>query len=182
MISGVIDRDESMMAYVIEKYSRLLWSVVYPVLAGIGNEQDMEECVADVFIQLWTQPTHYKPEKGKLSSYLSLMARNKAIDRYRMIYRKKEVPLEEEVLLRFVADSLCQPLERLLEEEQRENILIMINELGEPLEEVVIRRFLYDQKPREIAVAMNLQKKQVENSLYIAKKRLRKMFEDRKGE
>lgn len=173
-------RDESVMAYVIEKYSRLLWSVVYPVLAGIGNEQDMEECVADVFIHLWTRPENYKPEKGKLSGYLSVMARTKAIDRCRMICRKKEEPLEEETLRRFAADCFSQPLENLLLTEQKKQLLSVISELGEPMEEIVIRRFYYDQKPRKIAAAMELPIKQVENSLYTAKRRLRQMLENRK--
>lgn len=180
MISGIMARDESVMAYVIEKYSRLLWSVVYPVLAGIGNEQDMEECVADVFIHLWTKPETYKPEKGKLSAYLSIMARTKAIDRYRMVHRKQEDPLEEGALLRLTADCLNQPLESLLEKEYRNDLLSVIAGLGEPMEEIVIRRFYYAQKPKAIAAAMDMPLKQVENSLYAAKRRLRQMLENGK--
>ena len=180
MILGIMARDESMMAYIVERYSKLLWSVVAPVLGGIGNEQDMEECVADVFIHLWTKPENYKPEKGKLSSYLSVMARTKAIDRYRMIYRKLEDPLEETAMQRLMADCLSQPLESLLQKERREDILSVIARLGEPMEEIVIRRFFYDQKPRMIAAAMNLSVKQVENSLYTAKRQLRQMLENRK--
>ena len=180
MISGIMARDESVMAYVIEKNARVLWSVVYPVLTGIGNEQDMEECVADVFIHLWTRPESYKPEKGKLSSYLSIMARTKAIDRYRMICRKKEEPLEEEAMQRLAADCFSQPLETLLDKEYKSELLVMLARLGEPMEEIMIRRFYYDQKPRAIATAMELPIKQVENFLYIAKRRLRQMLENRK--
>ena len=180
MISGIMARDESVMAYVIEKYSRLLWSVVYPVLADIGNEQDMEECVADVFIHLWTRPENYKPEKGKLSGYLSVVARTKAIDRYRAIHRKKEELLEEGAMQLLIADYFSQPLESFLESEQRKTLLSMIARLGEPMEEIIVRRFYFNQKPRKIAAAMDLPIKQVENSLYTAKKRLRQMLEGRK--
>ncbi|MBQ7360362.1 MAG: sigma-70 family RNA polymerase sigma factor [Lachnospiraceae bacterium] len=182
VILGIEERDEQTMAYVIQKYSRLLWKVVYPILGVSSSEQDVEECVADVFIQLWNQPRAYDPAKAKLSTYLTIVARTKAIDRYRSIQRKREVPLEESVLIHWRADLCSQPLQSLLSKEKNERIHLMLKRLGEPMQEILVRRYFYDQKPREIALAMDMPKKQVENSLYGAKKRLRQMLEDEKGE
>ena len=53
ILSGIKSRDEKAIAYVIRKYSRLLWPVAAAVLKNVGSEQDVEECVADVFIHLW---------------------------------------------------------------------------------------------------------------------------------
>lgn len=180
VILGIAAKDEAVIAYVIEKYSRLLWSVVYPILSHVASEQDMEECVADVFIYLWTNPEAYNPQRAKLASYLSVVARTKAIDRYRKIYRKKEVPIEEGMLEKWVADSLNQPLQNLLDKEKREKIAILLEELGEPLTEIMVRRFYYNQKPKEIAMAIDMPIKQVENSLYGAKRRLRQLLQEGK--
>ena len=47
---------EQELEKIINRYSRLLWSVASKVLNGIGNEQDVEACVADVFIDFWRDP------------------------------------------------------------------------------------------------------------------------------
>ena len=53
-----------------------------------------------------------------------------------------------------------------------------IQMLGEEEREIIIRRFFYGQKNGEIALAMNLKTKQIENRIYNAKNKLRKMMEE----
>lgn len=59
-----------------------------------ASVQDVEECVADVFIYLWQYPEKYDPDREKLSSWLSVVARSKVVDRYRRIIKTREIPLE----------------------------------------------------------------------------------------
>ena len=49
-ISGIKNRDERIINEVIVKYSKLLWPIASAVLKNVGSEQDVEECIADVFI------------------------------------------------------------------------------------------------------------------------------------
>ena len=95
MLLAIKDKDEKMMAFVIQKYSKLLWKIASGVLINAASAEDIEECVADTFIHLWMNPHKYNPDKGKLFSYLSMVARSKAIDRYRKIVAKQEVTIEE---------------------------------------------------------------------------------------
>lgn len=95
IIAAIAARDERTFALVIQKYSGLLWKIAASVLVNAASAQDVEECVADVFIYLWQFPEKYDPEKGKLSSWLCLIARSRALDRYRRIAVKREVSLEE---------------------------------------------------------------------------------------
>lgn len=48
-----------------------------------------------------------------------------------------------------------------------------VNALGEPDREILVRRYYYEQKPKEIALALNLSVKQVNNRLYQTKQKLR---------
>ena len=59
---------EYQLEKIINKYSRLLWSVAAKILDGLGNEQDAEECVADVFIELWKEPEKFDVNRGTLKS------------------------------------------------------------------------------------------------------------------
>lgn len=197
IISAIRAGDEQAIAWVMQKYSRLLWSVVTAVLAGSASVQDAEECVADVFVYLWQHPEKYDARKGRLKSWLSMVARSKAIDRYRAVIRYQEVSLEENLTAGnantenqagedwFMSNGLVEKLvsgdadvlPRLVEQEEREQLLCCLQQLEEADRDILIRRYFYEQKPKEIALALDLPKKQVENRLYQSKLRLKKMME-----
>ena len=159
------------MNQVIEKYSRLLWPIASAVLTNVGSEQDVEECVADAFIYFWQYPEKFDPGKGSLKSWLCLVVRSRAIDRYRKILRKGELPLEEAVLSVSVGLQ-----EELIGRETRQELVAAVNALGEPGREILVRRYYYNQKPRQIALALGMTVKQVDNSLYRSKRQLRQVM------
>ena len=51
-----------------------------------------------------------------------------------------------------------------------------LRKLDEADREAMIRRYYYGQKPKEIAAALGIPKKQVENRLYQGKQKLRRMM------
>ena len=173
VLLAIKEKDEKVMASVIQKYSKLLWKVSSAVLVNAATTQDIEECVADVFIHFWVNAEKYNPQKGKLSSYLSMVARSKAIDRYRQITRRREQSIEEQVLT--VQSGL---LERVVQKEEEKKLLECIAKLTETDREILVRRYFYEQKPKEIAYALNMPGKQIENRLYLAKQKLKKMMEE----
>ena len=167
-IQAIRMRNEKVIGEVIKAYSRLLWSVAGAVLNNIGSVQDMEECVADTFIYLWEHPEKYNPSRGKLKTWLSIIARTQAVNRCREITKRNTVSLEGTNL-----PDCLGIVEGILRKETKETLLAAVNALGEPDREILLRRYFYDQKPREIALALNLSVKQVDNRLYQTKKKLR---------
>ena len=172
IISEIINRDEQMLAFVIRKYSKILWKIAASILINAASVQDVEECIADVFIYLWQYPEKYDSDRATLSSWLSVIVRSKAIDRYRQIIKKRELPMEE-----IVAESLAYAEITEIDAE-KEKLLSCIGELDGKEKELIIRRYYYDQKPAEIAVVLDIPKKQVENKLYYVKQKLKKMMEE----
>ncbi len=176
IISAIAARDERMLAFVVQKYSKILWKIAASILINAASVQDVEECVADVFIYLWQYPEKYDPDKAKLSSWLSIVARSKAVDSYRRITRKKEIFIEE-----ILVESLGYA-ENDAADEEKDKLRSCIDELDEKEKELIMRRYYYEQKPAEIAVALDMPKKQVENRLYYVRQKLRKMMEKQEGE
>lgn len=168
LITALARRDADAMNEIINKFARLLWPIVSAVLKNVGSEQDVEEVVADAFIYLWEHPGRFDPKRGSLKTMLCVVARSRAIDRYRELTRRSTVPLEEA----FLADCLGMQ-EEFLKEETRQELKAAVNALGEPGREILIRRYYYEQKPREIALALNMTVKQVDNVLYRSKRSLR---------
>ena len=167
-IAAIKNRNEAAINEVITKYSKLLWSVACAVLNNMGSTQDVEECVADTFIYLWEHPEKYNSQRGKLKTWLSIIARTQAVNRCREIAKQNIIPLEESDFV----DQLGI-VDTYLEAETRRALLAAVNALGEPDREILIRRYYYDQKPKEIALALDMSVKQVDNRLYQTKLKLR---------
>lgn len=172
VLLAISNKDEQVMAAVMQKYTKLLWKIVSAVLVDTASVQDVEECVADVFIEFWLYPNKYNPKRGKLSSWLSMVARSKAIDRYRQTVKKKEVSIDDEIVVYH-----SEILTGIVRKEEQEKLSSYVETLDGLDKEILIRRFYYEQKPKEIAVALNLPKKQIENHLYQTKLKLRKMMD-----
>jgi len=168
-ITGIKKREERAINEIIIKYSKLLWPIVSAVLKNVGNEQDVEECVADVFIDLWENPDKYEAERGTLKTWLWMVARCKAIDRYRALSKHSTVPLEGAMMVGRMGMQ-----DALMKEETKRELVAAVNALADVEKDILIRRYYYEQKPREIAKALDLTLKQVENHLYRSKQKLRK--------
>lgn len=176
MVTAIRSRDEEVMAKIIRKYSRMLWPIAWAVLHSAGSEQDVEECVADTFIYLWEHPEKFDASRGSLKTLLCIIVRSRAIDRYRELQRRSTLPLEEAVLS--VGAGMQ---EALLREETKRELLAAVKALEEPNREILVRRYYHDQKPREIALALGLTVKQVDNSLYRSKRQLREALTAKGG-
>ena len=157
---------------IVNKYSKLLWSVAVGVLEGIGNEQDAEECVADVFIDLWFDPKAFDSSRGSLRTWLCIKCRSKAIDRFRKIMAH----ITDELSAEIVSDMIG-PDDRVIGKEDMSRLRNAVMGLEEPSKEIMLRRFFVGQKPAEISAAMDMPVRKVENLIYRSKEKLRNDLE-----
>ena len=170
LIKAIKEGDEAAIDYAITKYSKLLWSIAGTILKNVAAQQDVEECVADVFIYLWEHPEKYDAKRGRLKVWLALVARTLAINRYRVLSRQNLLPLDDMLFV----DQLGV-MDGILAAEQKCTLISAVRALEEPDQEILVRRYYYDQKPREIALALDMPVKHVENHLYRTKRKLREL-------
>lgn len=167
--------DERAVGELMEQYSRLLWRVAWAALENIGSTQDVEECVADTFVFFWEHPEKFDPRRGSLKTWLALVARSRALDRCREILRRGEVGMETVIL------ATVSPEAAALSAEARRALREAVRNLEEPAREILVRRYYYQQKPRQIAAALGMDVKQVKNSLYRSRQKLRGLMEQERG-
>ena len=172
MILGLQTGNEQTLDAAMHAYSRLLWGIARSVLHNVGSPEDMEECVADAFIQLWRNRESLSESRGSVKSWLCVVVKSRAIDRYRKISRASEIHLDEQLGALGVS-IFDQTLDAVLQRE----LLAAVHALGEPDHEILTRRYYYQQKPKDIAVALDLSVKQVENRIFRAKLKLREQLE-----
>lgn len=63
-----------------ERYSRLVFSLA---VNSVGDPGTAEEITQDVFVRVWEGARLYKPDRGKVSTWLTSIARHRAIDQLR---------------------------------------------------------------------------------------------------
>jgi RNA polymerase sigma-70 factor (ECF subfamily) len=91
LIQKIVQRDESALAALYDRYAALLSSVLNRILR---DTQASEEILQDVFFQLWRNAAQFDPSRGSLPGWLAVIARNRAISRLR-----RQHPSEGEELL-----------------------------------------------------------------------------------
>ncbi len=96
------------------------------------------------------------------------MARSRATDRYRSLARSRTVSLEEPL-----AEQTLDISAQALSLDTRRELIAALHTLPEEEQEMLTRRYLSDQKPREIALALGMTSRQVQNRLYRARNSLR---------
>ena len=169
---AVQSRDEAAMEVIINRYSRLLWRVCAAVLSKSGGTQDVEECVADAFVYLWRYPERYDSSRSTLKTFLCMVARSRAMDRYRSLMRSRRAAVGASVLYTLCIYRLDISAQA-LSAETRQELTAALHTLPEEEQDMLLRRYLGDQKPREIALALGITSRQVQNRLYRARSRLR---------
>ena len=161
--------------YIMEKYNKLLWLVAGAVLNSVGTSEDIEECISDAYLSLWQNPKAYDPERGSLKTFLAVIAKRRALDRYRRLIKEKVVPLDDAAYNMDETDDLFE----LVVGQDLQNVLFeAVALLKEPDKEILTRRYFFDEKPSVIADKMGKPLKEVENRLYQSKIRLRKTLID----
>lgn len=88
LIERVRAGDETAMAEIYDRYSGIVYGVALRVLADTGTAEDV---LQEVFLQLWRNPQVFDANRGKMTSWLAVIARNRAIDHLR------KRPLEDDI-------------------------------------------------------------------------------------
>ena len=94
--------DTSALAELYDSIGTKLFSLSYQIL---NDRWDAEEVVQDAFAALWKKPQAFNPQKGKLTSWLMVLVRNRSVDRYRSRKRRKDTTSLDTVLEVHPADE-----------------------------------------------------------------------------
>ncbi|MGD2077067.1 MAG: sigma-70 family RNA polymerase sigma factor [Chloroflexota bacterium] len=91
LIDLVIQKNEAALGELYDRYHRLVYSIAINV---VGRPEDAEEITLDVFTRIWEKADTYQSEKAKVTTWLTRMARNRAID---VLRRESVRPMKHSV-------------------------------------------------------------------------------------
>jgi len=110
-----------------------------------------EDVVHDVFMALWRKPDSFDPARGNLGSYLTMMARSRALDRWRTRVARESAVDRVKAQIRpesVVTEDAAAPV---LRRDSSRRVLRAVEELPGHQREAVLLAFGKGLTAREIA-------------------------------
>ena len=93
--SRIKEGDSAAFGELYDGFASAMFSLSLQIL---NDRWEAEEVIQDVFAYLWRKPDAFSPEKGKFSSWLLVLTRNRSIDRYRSRKRRTDKAENDEIL------------------------------------------------------------------------------------
>jgi len=88
LLQRIAQKDSASFQAFYRKYGGLLFTAIANVL---NDHHDAEDVMQEVLVQIWNKAHLYEPRKGKPLTWLTTMARNRAIDRIRSKQRRSRL-------------------------------------------------------------------------------------------
>ncbi|MCR4647214.1 MAG: sigma-70 family RNA polymerase sigma factor [Oscillospiraceae bacterium] len=158
-----------------DEYYTYVYAIAYRKICGIGTREDVEECVSDVFHEVFRQVGNIS--EGSLKAYIGTVAKNKAINVCRYVCaRSRRAESLDEFEQEYASD---QNVEQDVEQsELTDRLLSCIEELGEPDATIIVQKYYYDRKSYEIAAMIGKNPAWVRTRCKRILKRLREALAD----
>ena len=160
-------RDTKTFEFIVDKYSKQMYYLAYNILHISCSKEDMEECVADVFLEAWVNIDKFAPEKGSFKTWLFMLTKYKALQYKRKLEKQKTVNIDD------VSIEDTSDIEKLLISRQiQEKVIEIIKGFNKIDQELFIRRYFYNEKIKDLANALNLTRQAIDNRLLRGRKRI----------
>jgi RNA polymerase sigma-70 factor, ECF subfamily len=77
LLSMIVQARTEALSELYDRYGRLVYSLAIHIL---GDSESAEEVTQDVFLRVWGKAGTYRAEQARVSTWLTSIARNRAID------------------------------------------------------------------------------------------------------
>ena len=153
-----------------DEYKSYVYTIVFNRLRRIANIQDIEECVSDVFTDIFLEPERYAGSE-ELRGIVGLIAKRKAIDCYRK--------LSERHGERSALEGLTDGSDMEKASEKRElagKVMQCITSLGRPDSSIIIMKYYYGMRASLIGEKLGMKPAAVRKRSERALARLRELL------
>jgi RNA polymerase sigma-70 factor (ECF subfamily) len=109
LLRRIAARDEAALAALYDRHSRLAFSVIVRVL---GSRSEAEDVLQETFVRVWSRADTYDALRGSPATWLTRIARNRAIDRLRAHRVRGHVSVEASPNVVGAASRPVEPVTR----------------------------------------------------------------------
>jgi RNA polymerase sigma-70 factor, ECF subfamily len=169
VVARVADGDAEALHQLYDRYGRIVYGMTYRLTK---DAQLAEEATQDTFVTLWRRAAAYDPERAKLSTWLFVIARNRAIELVRARTRAPEPHEDVEP-----AGAEPDPADLAALADDAERIALALAELPESQFEVIRLAYFDGLSHGEIAERLDEPLGTVKSRIRLGLNRLRALLE-----
>jgi RNA polymerase sigma-70 factor (ECF subfamily) len=141
-------------------------TTVYAIALGIVGDGSAQDVVQDVFVELWSHPDRYNPDAGSLRTYLTVLAKHRAVDLARSELRRIARQLRHHQMS--VGEPDASPGDEVLSADVAETVRSAIEGLPLPQRQVIELAYFKGMTCREVAVAAGIPEGTAKSRLRLA--------------
>lgn len=137
-------------------YCDYVYAIVYNKLRSVGSREDIEECVSDIFADVFFGYDRESRFEGDMKGYIGTVAKRRAINAFHSLTaRSGKVADDAEEAFGTISDDT--DIEADSDKNETRDILIkLITELGEPDSTIILQKYYYDRSSGEIAKMLSM--------------------------
>lgn len=170
LLQALNKNPEKGIRLVMQQYTGLCYYIVQQKLFHFSSEE-IEECVSDVFLAFYQQYQSIDLQKGSIKAFLSVLARRKAVDRWRKLAGKETLPLQEEI----TATNFYQ------QQEDKQILLEAVQALGNPDAKILILKYYFGYSTKQIAAIFDLKENTVDQKIHRSLAKVKSILEGGQG-
>ena len=165
---------EEYFSYLLKQYEKLVYSICYRTC---GNPFDAQDLTQDTFLAVYKHLGTFDRQYER--AWICRIASNKAIDY--MKSRKRLEECREDAFFTEVVDPGDGPEDACIQNETKELILSVCDQLKSPYREVAYEHFYLEKTMAEIAKEQDTNVKTVQTRVYRARAQIRKLLKGGEG-
>jgi RNA polymerase sigma-70 factor (ECF subfamily) len=179
LISLITQLQEGALAHLYDRYNRLVFSLAFAI---VNDRATAEEITLDVFMRVWQKAGTYRADQAKVSTWLTHIARNHAID----VLRRRAVRPDQFAVDwddAFPTDQLSEndPQESTELSLQRERIQAALAQLPQEQKQALELAYFNGYTQRQISEVLKQPLGTIKTRLRLALQKLRDILRDEQG-
>ena len=174
LLELLFSKPEVGLKIMMDSYMGLIYTIIFNKLSCMYSKEDIEECVSDVFFEVFHYRSRIDLQKGSIKAFLAVVAKRKAIDMYRKNKNQHHIPIED------VSESLYTMVDEvadsILLKESNSVLIDAIKSLGEPDSEIIIRKYYLRQSSKDISKNIGLKVNTIDKKVSRCMEKLKKVL------
>ena len=168
------NKPEQGLKVMMKNYMALIYTIIFNKLSGMYSKEDIEECVSDVFFEVFRYKSRIDLQKGSIKAFLAVVAKRKAIDMYRKNKNNNHIPIDDISQSLYTAED--EVADSILLNESNLELIDAIKSLGEPDSEIIIRKYYLSQSSKDISKNIGLKVNTIDKKVSRCIQKLKKVL------
>ncbi|MBQ6180895.1 MAG: sigma-70 family RNA polymerase sigma factor [Ruminococcus sp.] len=156
-----------------DSYGGYVYTIVVSKLGSLTGREDIEDCVSDIFVEVYSSLRKYSSSQGSLKSFISSIAQRRAIDAFRKLSRRYSVSVssdDEDTELPPSGNDTAEEAENAI---LRKKLWASVDALDEPDRTIILYQYFYRMDCAEIARKLDMSPAAVRKRSQRARKKLK---------